>query len=97
MEKYPYLNEAVACILSRRRNALAMSKRKLSEEDMIERAYISSLEAGRKCPTLNVLFYICEALDMSPVEFMTELMKEIRRFGDAVQKQNRKDAQENGL
>ncbi len=63
---------------------------------MIERAYISGLEAGRRCPTLNVLFYLCEAPDMSPVEFMTELMKEIRRIEKTVPEQHRKDVQKSG-
>ena len=46
MEKYPYLNEAIAHVLSRRRAELAMSKKKLSEEAMIARIHITALEAG---------------------------------------------------
>lgn len=45
MEKYPYLNEAIAHVLSRRRAELAMSKKKLSEEAMIARIHITALEA----------------------------------------------------
>lgn len=80
MEKYPYLNEALGTILHRRRLELAMSKKKLSEEAMIERAYITSMEDGKKCPTLNVVFYVCEALELSPVDFMRDLLEEIRRL-----------------
>lgn len=76
MEKYPYLNEAVAAVLSRRRAELAMSKKKLSEQAFIERAYITGLEAGKWNVTLNVLFYLCDALDMKPDEFVCEVMAE---------------------
>lgn len=57
MEKYPYLNEAIAHVLSRRRAELAMSKKKLSEEAMIARIHITALEAGTQCPSMNVVFY----------------------------------------
>ena len=76
MEKYPYLNEAVAAVLSRRRAELAMSKKKLSELAMIERAYISGLEAGKWNATLNVLYYLCESLGMEPVEFFKAVEEE---------------------
>ena len=54
MEKYSYLNEAVANILKGRREALGMSKRKLSELAMRERAYITGLENGKWNVSLNV-------------------------------------------
>lgn len=77
MEKYPYLNEAIARVLSRRRAKLAMSKKKLSEEAMIARIHITALEAGTQCPSMNVVFFLCEALDMKPDAFVREVMEEI--------------------
>lgn len=77
MEKYPYLNEAIARVLSRRRAKLAMSKKKLSEEAMIARIHITALEAGTQCPSLNVVFFLSEALDMKPDAFVHEVMEEI--------------------
>lgn len=82
MEKYPYLNAAVATVLSKRRAKLGLSKRKLSELAMIERAYISSLEAGTKSPTLNVLFYLSEALGLTPDEFVLEVISEVNRLAE---------------
>lgn len=80
MEKYPYLNEAIAHVLSRRRAELAMSKKKLSEEAMIARIHITALEAGTQCPSMNVVFYLSEALDMKPDVFVREVMEEIECF-----------------
>ena len=80
MEKYPYLNEAVAAVLARRRAELAMSKKKLSEQAFIERAYITGLEAGKWNVTLNVLFYLSDALGMKPDEFVHEVMAERERL-----------------
>ena len=79
MEKYPYLNEAVAEVLKTRRAALGMRKRKLSELAMIERAYITGLENGKWNVTLNVLFYLSEALELDPVEFVRLVKEETRK------------------
>mgnify|MGYP003253157511 CR=1 FL=1 len=77
MEKYPYLNEAIAHVLSRRRAELAMSKKKLSEEAMIARIHITALEAGSQSPSMNVVFYLCEALGLTPVDFVSQVMDEV--------------------
>ena len=73
MEKYPYLNEAVA-------NILGMSKRKLSELAMIERAYITGLENGKWNVTLNVLFFLSEALEIRPDVFIQLVMNEVENL-----------------
>lgn len=80
MEKYPYLNEAVAAVLSRRRAELGMSKKRLSEEAMIARVHITALESGTQSPSMNVVFYLCEALALDPVEFMGQVRDEISRL-----------------
>ncbi|MEG6592758.1 MULTISPECIES: helix-turn-helix domain-containing protein [unclassified Desulfovibrio] len=80
MEKYPYLNEAVANVLKERREALAMSKRKLSELAMIERAYITGLENGKWNVTLNVLFFLSEALEVEPERFVGLVRNEIENL-----------------
>ena len=80
MEKYPYLNEAVAIVLSRRRAELGMSKKKPSETAMVERAYISGLEAGKWNVSLNILFFLSEALGLDPRDFLTQVIEEIDKF-----------------
>ena len=80
MEKYPYLNEAVANVLKGKREALGMSKRKLSELAMIERAYITGLENGKWNVSLNVLFCLSEALEIKPDVFIQLVMNEVENM-----------------
>ena len=56
------------------------AKKKLSEQAFIERAYITGLEAGKWNVTLNVLFYLSDALDMKPDELVHEVMSERERL-----------------
>lgn len=79
MEKYPFLNEAVAKVLYERRISLNMSKKKLSELALIERAYIRSLERSEKNPTLNAIFYLAEALEMEPEDFVKLVKIEVKK------------------
>lgn len=79
MEKYPFLNEAVAKILQERRISLNMSKKKLSELALIERAFIRSIERAEKNPTLNAIFYLCDALDIEPDEFVKLVKEEVKK------------------
>lgn len=66
--------------MKERREALAMSKRKLSELAMIERAYITGLENGKWNVTLNVLFFLSEALEVEPERFVGLVRNEIENL-----------------
>ena len=77
MEEYPNLNEALARVLLRKREALGMSKLRMSKLTRMERAYITAIERGTKRPTLNAVFYICDALGMSRQEFLAEIEAEM--------------------
>ena len=57
-----------------------MSKRKLSELAMIERAYITGLENGKWNVTLNVLFFLSEALEIRPEVFIKLVMDEVENL-----------------
>ena len=55
------------------------------QEEVIRRGYdprihITALEAGTQCPSMNVVFYLSEALDMKPDVFVREVMEEIECF-----------------
>jgi len=76
MEKYPLLNQAVGNVLLRQRQAMGMSKRKLSEEALIDRAYITGLESGRWNVSLNALFFLSEAMGIDPVDFVAQVKSE---------------------
>jgi transcriptional regulator with XRE-family HTH domain len=78
MEEYPHLNKALACVLSRKRVELGMTKLRMSELIHMERAYITALERGTKRPTLNAVFFICDDLGMSRQEFMAEIEAEMK-------------------
>ncbi|MCH5277947.1 MAG: helix-turn-helix domain-containing protein [Desulfovibrionaceae bacterium] len=80
MEEYPHLSEALALVLRRRREGLGLSKLRMSEETRLERAYITSLERGDKRPTLNAVFFLCDALKMSRRDFLAELEAEMERL-----------------
>ena len=80
MEEYPYLSEALSLVLSRKREGLEMSKLRMSELIHMERAYITALERGTKRPTLNAVFYICDALGWSRQEFLAEIEAEMKRL-----------------
>lgn len=80
MEEYPYLNEALANVLQRRREALDLSKRRLAELAHLERVYIIQLERGDKRPTLNALFYLCDALAITPQELLREVEAEMENL-----------------
>ena len=80
MKKYPYLNEAVAHVLTRRRVQLSLSKKKLSEDAGIARIHITHLETGMKSPTMNIIFHLCKALDFKPEDFIHQVQAEMERL-----------------
>lgn len=86
MNDYPFLTTAIKNILTRKREELKLSKRKLSELAQLERVYIIQLEQGTKRPTLNAIFYLCEALQISPNEFIKEVELEIKRLKEELEK-----------
>jgi transcriptional regulator with XRE-family HTH domain len=50
-------------------------KKQISQECLgfdaaIHRTYVSLIERGVKSPTLNVLFRLCQALDVPPAKFV---------------------------
>lgn len=55
------------------REAAGMSQERLAFEAGVHRTYISLLERDKKSPTLNVLFRICKALDLSAAELVARV------------------------
>jgi len=85
MEEYPNLNVALARVLLRKREELGISKLRMSKLTRMERAYITALERGTKRPTLNAVFFLCDALGISRQEFLAELEAEMERLGSESQ------------
>ena len=55
------------------REAAGMSQERLAFEAGVHRTYISLLERDKKSPTLNVLFRICKALNISAADLVTRV------------------------
>lgn len=64
----PVLVEAFATELLARRQELRWSQEDVALRSNIDRAYISRLEAGKKTPSLSVLYAIAAGLDLSFAE-----------------------------
>jgi transcriptional regulator with XRE-family HTH domain len=59
--------------LKKVREAAGMSQERLAFDAGVHRTYISLLEREKKSPTLNVLFRICKALDISASELIARV------------------------
>ena len=59
--------------LKKVREAAGMSQERLAFEAGVHRTYISLLERDKKSPTLNVLFRICKALNISAADLVTRV------------------------
>ncbi len=57
------------------REASGMSQESLAFEAGVHRTYVSLLERDKKSPTLNVLFRICKALEISAAELIARVEK----------------------
>ena len=44
--------------------------------DMVSNGYVSRLESGQKNPTLEMLFRLCEVLEIRPWEFLKRMDEE---------------------
>lgn len=51
-------------ILKNKRLALGISQNKLAKSIGITQTFLSEIESGRKAPSVEVLFRICEELDI---------------------------------
>jgi transcriptional regulator with XRE-family HTH domain len=56
--------------LRRLRERAKLSQEQLSFRAGLSRQYISLLELDRKSPTLNTLFLLCDALEVSATSFV---------------------------
>ena len=58
-----------------------MSQEELGFRSGLHRTFISLLERGARTPTLDTLFRLAAALDVSPVSVVERLVSEQRRVG----------------
>lgn len=57
-----------------------MTKSSLAEFSWLERRYLREIEQGTKKPTLNAIYSISEALQITPIQFFTRLEEERQKL-----------------
>jgi transcriptional regulator with XRE-family HTH domain len=67
----------------------ARKKAQLTQEELafrtgLDRTYVSLLELGRKCPTLAVLFRLCEVIAIAPDALVASVYEELRMRGNGI-------------
>lgn len=67
------LQEAFSTILRNNRRSCGISQEELAHRCDLDRTYISLLERGKRMPTINVVFKLCEALSIKPSEFILQV------------------------
>lgn len=67
------LEAALAIILRKRRTEYGLSQEELAYMCDVDRTYISLLERQKRKPTLNVIFKICNTLEIQPSDFIKEI------------------------
>ncbi|MBM7069868.1 helix-turn-helix domain-containing protein [Actibacterium sp. 188UL27-1] len=67
------LISSFATALRRRRKAAGLSQEELAFKTDLSTSYISLLETKNRQPTLTVLAAICEQLDVSMGDFITDI------------------------
>ena len=80
MKNYPHLSEAIGNVVEILRNDREMSKSSLADYSDIQRCYLLEILKGKKKPTLNVIFSICEALQVHPAEFVRMVVENIEEL-----------------
>ena len=80
MREYPYLSEAIAHVIEEYRKNMGMTKTALADFSSLERRYLLEIEKGAKKPTVNAVYSICEALNVSPVKFFAMVEEERQRL-----------------
>lgn len=66
-----YLEKAVSVALKEYRINNNLSQEELANMCNLDRTYISLLETCKRKPTLNVIFNICEHLNVKPSVFIS--------------------------
>ncbi len=74
------LQQAFGITLKRNREQRGITQQELSFNAKIDRTYVSMLERGRRQPTLQVIFDIAAALDMSVTSLIGEAADLANKF-----------------
>jgi len=73
------ISKALSLILKYNRHKVGLSQEELAYKCNLDRTYISLLERGKRNPTLNVLFSISSALNLTTSEFVKQIETMVQR------------------
>jgi transcriptional regulator with XRE-family HTH domain len=68
------LGQALRSLRTRRK----WSQTELALRADVDRSYLSLIELGKNSPSVRLLFKLCDALDVTPSEFMKDVEKRMR-------------------
>jgi transcriptional regulator with XRE-family HTH domain len=83
MKEYPHLSQAIGNAIETFRKDRKMTKSALAEFAWLERRYLREIEMGDKKPTVNAVYSICEALNVSPLDFFRKVEEEIEKLAQS--------------
>ena len=77
MKTHPYLLQSIANTVEKLRKNKSLTKSALADFADIERCYLRGILNGTRNPTVNTVFSLCMALQISPTDFFKEVLKEM--------------------
>ena len=69
------INDTYAQTLQSVRGERGLTQQELANESGVSPTYISQMERGIKVPTLQVLFDLCDACNVTPAAFVRRMEK----------------------
>lgn len=73
------IEDIFGTVLRRYRKLCNLSQEDLALQSNLDRTYISLLETGKRSPTINTLFAICETLNIKPSDLIKEVENEYKK------------------
>ena len=83
------INNAFALVLLKQRKVAGMSRKQLSEQSGISRAFISMLENGKRNASLQTVVSLACACKMTPANFVTLIKIELNTVEDMLERLKR--------
>lgn len=77
MEPDQALGQALRSLRTRRK----WSQTELALRADVDRSYLSLIELGKNSPSVRLMFKLCDALDVTPSDFMKDVEKRMRTQG----------------
>jgi transcriptional regulator with XRE-family HTH domain len=76
-------NKALGMALRGYRTDRKLSQEEFGHESGIDRTYVSLVERGQRSPTFSTIMLICNALNISLVDFATKIQENLHVLGSS--------------